>query len=201
MGSKLKDKYILSQVGGPWYYQITGRPFLLADLCIKGDFSIYEEFRSTLNKDDNTGDGLMAHMFAMIALFMRLDLAENFREKDLVAGAGETLLYLLDPSLLTQLKDNLQEAMIPFTNEDEFEFDLINNPRYHPKNRIKFLAKLVFSTEFSYLNSTCRGTSKYSRLRRLISDLYDSFDIFRNKWNFDDGLDHFHCYHRRQWSD
>ena len=185
LGSKLKDRYILSEVGGPLYYEISGRPFLFCDLSIKGDFSLYEEFRNTLNKDDDIGNGLMAHVFGMISLFLRLDLIENFRAKDFLCGSRDTLLYLLDPSLLTQLKDNLKDGMIPLTLEDEFEFDLINNPRYHPRNRIKFLAKLAFSSRFAL--QILRGNiveekGLYMKLRELINKMYNSFDFFCEKW-------------------
>ena len=185
LGSKLKDRYILSQVGGPWSYEITGRPFLFCDLSIKGDFSLYEEFRDTLEKDDDTGNGMMAHVFGMIALFVRLDLIEDFRAKDFFCGMRDTLLYLLDPSLLTQLKDNLKDGMIPLTLEDEFEFDLINNPRYHPRNRIKFLAKLAFSGKFTLWNLRMNILSEgeiYVELKELVNNLYNSFDFFCNKW-------------------
>ena len=185
LGRKFKDRCILSRVGGPWRYQITGRPFMMCDLSIKGDFSLYEEFRETLQKDDDTGDGLMANTFGMIALFMRLDLAENFRAKDFFFGSRDTLLYLLDPSLLTQLKQNLKDAMIPLTIQDEYEFDLINNPRYHPHNRIKFLAKLAFGTEFAFWNLRMHIWEErdvYLRLRELINKMYHSFEYFCREW-------------------
>ena len=192
LGKKFKDECILSRIGGPWYYQITGRPFMMGDLLIKGDFSLYEEFRGTLDVTDDTGNGLMANTFGMIALFMRLDLAENFRAKDFFFGARETLLYLLDPPLLTQLKDDLRDAMIPLTAKDEYEFDLINNARYHPKNRIKFLSKLAFSAEFSYWNLRVNISEEryvYLRLRELINKMYDSFDYFCTKWQLTMYLD------------
>ena len=53
-----------------------------------------------LAKDDDIGSGLMANMLGMISLFLRLDLLENFREKDFLCGPRNTLLYLLDASLL-----------------------------------------------------------------------------------------------------
>ena len=185
LGRKMKDPCILSQ-GGPWHYEITGRPNLFCDLSIKGNFLLYEEFAGTLSKDDDIGGAIMGHVFTMIALFMRLDLFEDFRRKDFFCCGRDVLLYLLDPSLLTQLKDNLKDAMIPLTSHDEFEFDLINNPRYHPRNRIKFLAKLAFSSQFALCNLKVNlvvGKDVYLRLRELINKMYNSFEFFSNKWH------------------
>ena len=184
LGQKLQNINVFSDAGGPWYFQITGRPFLLRDLAAKGDFSIYEEFQASIG-DNNAGSGIMYHMFPLISLFLRLDLAETFRAKDFVCGARETLLYLVDPSLLTQLRDNLKDAMIPLTVEDEFEFDLINNRRYHPRNRIKFLSKLAFSAEFAFWNLRINLVQEkviYLQLRKLINKMYHSFEYFCVKW-------------------
>ena len=184
LGRKLKDRNIFSKVGGPYHYEMTGRPFLLCDLSVKGDFSIYEEFQSTL-MNTNSSEGIMAHVFGMIALFLRIDLAEQFREQDFVCSGRDVLFYLLDPSLLTQLRDDLIDAMIPLTSKDEYEFDLINNVRYHPRNRIKFLAKLAFSTEFAFWNlrlHLMQEQDRYLELRKLINKMYHSFEYFCDKW-------------------
>ena len=89
-------------------------------------------------------------MFVMMALFLRSDLIQQFEHwRDDVRWAGCALKYLLHPSLLLEMKDELLKSMIPLTDKDLFNFDLFNNPRYHPRNRVKFLSKLVFSTIFA----------------------------------------------------
>ena len=70
------------QVGGPWYNQSAGRRFLLSDLCIKGNFSIYNDFMSYVCKNNNkeiTNCGLtLQGIFGMICLFLKHNLMDSY---------------------------------------------------------------------------------------------------------------------------
>ena len=193
-----------SFVGGDngWWYVKFGRPHLLANLSIKGDFSLYQDFMKTLS-DTNIaawncksnkrrrhllglcGGQLLDSMFGLITAFLRFDLADNYRYPGRhMDGTFEALAYLLQPSLLLDIKKDLLKSMIPLTKKDLYNFDLYNNPRYHPRNRIKFLSKLVFSTTFtfSFLCIDINIKVVYPIMRHYINQLYNKFDYFKKMW-------------------
>ena len=77
-------------------------------------------------------------------------------------------------------------------DKDEWEFDLIRNPRFHPNERIKFLKMLTNSTLFCLglvrLLIPAQGEPDISMAQQ-VSRLYNSFDNFKNDWMLDEYID------------
>ena len=192
-----------------WSYIQFIRPHLLTNLAFKGDFSLYQNFIKTLsdthfatwndiwNEQHPLGfrGGFLEIMFSLITAFLRLDLADNYRYPGgHMYDTFHVLFCLLRPSLLIDIKKDLLKSMIPLSKKDLYNFDLYNNPRYHPRNRIKFLSKLVFSTTFtfSFLRkdiNTHYDNNNYPQLREYIDQLYNQFDYFKKMWHLSEYCD------------
>ena len=177
------------------YQDILGRPTLFAEVCMKGDFSLYENYIGTI-KDKTTlrlkcGDA-MNGIFALMVLFMRFDLAEKYIHfEDRIEEVNETLHFVLDPNIMIQYKNQLlKDGMIPLTEKDEFAMDIFKNKAFHPKNRMLMFYKLCYSTNLA--SSHVYRRHDYSsqnlmythvKFRECIQNLYDSFDYFVNTWH------------------
>ena len=147
-----------------------GRFAFFSEMLCKGDFESLISFMKSSKYDTSQlqDSRCMYGVFSMIAAFLRDDLLDNEKlyyvspniqgeTQELEQGSkngyyvesfSQALLFLIDPNMLTQLKDHLSSIMIPLTTQDLFEFDLLLNPRYHPLHRIKFLWKLCWSSHF-----------------------------------------------------
>ena len=130
-------------------------------------------------------------VFTLFVVFMRLDLIDNYIHNQFVMyEVWEILIYLLYPSGVDSYENGLSGAMIPLNDEKINQLDIFCNPRYHPKNRLLFLWKLCFSTEFifSLLRYSLKfgnRKSDYQYLKMIVLNLYDSFEIFHKKWHLD----------------
>ena len=179
------------------YKEMRGRPTLFAEICMKGDFSLYEKYIETV-KDKSvlrlqSGDA-MNGIFALMVLFMRFDLVENYIHfKDRISEVNEIIHFVLDPTTMVKYKDQLlKDGMIPLTQEDEFRMDIFKNKSFHPKNRILMFYKLCYSTNFAFSHSFRSYTYAsqnlmytHTKLRQLIQNLYDSFDYFVETWHLE----------------
>ena len=177
------------------YEDIRGRPSLFAEVCMKGDFSLYENYIATI-KDKTTlrlksGDA-MNGIFGLMVLFMRFDLVDAYIHfEDQIDEVNETLHFVLDPNIMIQYKNQLlTDGMIPLTEKDEFQMDIFNNKLFHPKNRMLMFYKLCYSTNFAFSHvHRCYDYSSQNfmythvKFRELIQNLYDSFDYFVNTWH------------------
>ena len=174
---------------------VRGRLNLLAELCMKGDFGLYEKYIATLTKYQLRFEDthLLNGVFALMVLFMRFDLMENYIHcQDKIWEVNEILHFVLDPTIMIEYKNLLlKDGMIPLTKEDEFRMDIIKNTKtYHPKQRILMFRKLCYSTSlgFSYAFRGKKYWEDYEiytheKLRELINNIYDSFDYFVSKWH------------------
>ena len=193
-GECLCSPYQFKPRGAP----VQGRPYFFAELCTKGDFSLYEKYTSTLTKKElrlNTHD-IMNGIFAFMVLFMRLDLVEHhIQSKSTITEVNEVLHFALDPNVLIEYKNQLlKDGMIPLTSEDEFQMDIIKNiETFHPKKRILLFSKLCYSTHFAYSYDTRETTYERPRhlytqekVRELVNNLYHSFDYFVKQWHLNE---------------
>ena len=162
---------------------------------MKGDFSIYCNFLRDVCKnnsvDIHNSRSALEGVFLIICLFLRNDLMDSYVHHDVWDGycsnAHRCLCYLLEPDYLLRYKRNLLQHGISLSNKELFEFDLINNKRYHPIYRLKALKKLCFSSYFGIsLNMAAENVSDMrvcKRLRRLIKEYYYKFECFQSQWH------------------
>ena len=161
---------------------------------LKGDFKVYQDFLKYVchNNGDKIKDcGITLDcMVGMLCLFMRQDLIENYIYHNQVRGRIATpmwsLYLLLKPDMLRIHKERLLSQGISFNDHDLFEFDLINNQRYHPIQRLKLLKKLCFCSEIGVSLGTHIGPDTegaYSTLRQQIIKLYEDFSYFQCEWH------------------
>ena len=181
-----------------WFWDATkslggGKPAFFADSALFGHFDVYEEFIKSLNGDvmKLRVFNLATHtIFAMFGVFLRGDLALNYVHHEKVFFySAQTLAYVIQPQLLFKYKKSLiKNCMFVLNAKDEWEFDLLKNPRYHPNERIKFLQMLTNSTSFA------QGLLHHVYIPRLhirvelmntIVRLMNSFDDFTNDWMLD----------------
>ena len=129
--------------------------------------------------------------FALFSVFLRYDLAINYVHHDcLLLQTAHTILYVIQPQLLLEYKRALvQDCMFVLTDKNEWEMDLLNNPRYHPNERIKFLKLLTNSTSFCLalmeLPVFVYEAHTQASMARTVDRLYNSFDNFRKDWMLD----------------
>ena len=176
---------------------VTGRAMFLAELCAKGDFSHYINFVRNINntkskicKNVQDCGYSMFGIFALIVIFIRLDLVNNYIHTDShMCYAWNTIHFLFDPRSLKTYCNNLSRlAMVPLTLENElFEFDFISNSRYHPRNRIMMLWKLCWSTGFTCGLLRHGLDPAYDRMvcekvKTTIMNSYKSFNNFQSNW-------------------
>ena len=173
---------------------LKGRPNLFSELCMKGDFSLYEKYIGTLKKSQLRSDNYATHgIFALMVFFMRFDLVENYiHYQDCIWEVNEILHFVLDPTIMVEYKNLLlKDGMIPLTKEDEYRMDIIQNiDKYHPKKRILMFYKLCYSTHLALSYSSRRvkywrdhEIYTHEKLRELVNSLYHSFDYFVQKWH------------------
>ena len=138
----------------PWFElskYIQGRPNLFAETCMKGDFTLYEKYISTITKSDmrwRNGDA-MNGIFGLMVLFMRYDLIKNYIHcRDQIHEVNEILNFVLNPTIMLEYKNLLlKDKMIPLTQKDIFNMDIFKNIKiFHPKKRIFLFYKLCYST-------------------------------------------------------
>ena len=133
-------------------------------------------------------------IFGMFGVFLRRDLAINYihHEKVFFYGA-ETLAYVIQPQLLLKYKKSLiEDCMFVLDDKDEWEFNLLENARYHPNERIEFLKMLTNSTTFAqgFLHHLhAETTHARIELIKIIVRLIDSFHNFKNDWMLDEYQD------------
>ena len=171
-----------------------GKPALFADSAPLGNFDIYETFVKSLNGDAEkvrTFSSSRDSIFGMFGIFLRQDLAINFIHHDKVFYHGsETLAYVIQPQLLLKYKQALvEDCMLPLSDENKWELDVINNPRYHPNERIKFLKMLTNSTLFAdglFSYHYADRLKPEANLVNLIDRLYESFENFKTDWMLDE---------------
>ena len=121
----------------------------------------------------------MNNIFNVAGIFLRLDVAMNFVGVIPFKYAAETFEYVIQPQLLVEYRRKLSEnCMFSLSDKDEYQLDVINNPRYHPKRRMRYLF-MMMGSRFP------RILSQYSREMKMIKTvdtLNDSFDDFQNDW-------------------
>ena len=106
-----------------------------------GNFDIYTAFVKSLDGDVEKLRKFHLStdsVFAMFGLFLRDNLATAYVHHNKVFRYGaETLAYAIQPQLLLEHKRALtQDCMLILDEKDEREFELINNPSFHPYARI-----------------------------------------------------------------
>ena len=173
---------------------VRGRPALLSDSSLFGNFDVYEKYIKSLNGNVlkiRESFSIMNGIFGLFGVFLRDDLAKDYVHYDGEHVEGEqTLLYVIQPWMFNKYKELLVENCMFMIDDDKtkWEFDLINNPRYHPLKRIEYLKVLTNSTQFckSLLHFFPNNTEKYRLLLvRTINRLYHSFDNFKEDWMLD----------------
>ena len=172
---------------------LKGRPALLSDSSIFGNFDIYEAFIQSLNGNTARlmeGNCVLDGIFGLFAMFMRHDLAKDYIHHATIFGQGsETLVYTIQPQLFIQYKQALVDnCMFVLDDEKEWQFDMINNPRYHPLKRIEFLKLLTKSTQFAkglFYHLMPNKATTYTLLINTIDHLYHSFNNFKSDWMLD----------------
>ena len=176
-----------------------------------GDFSIVNQYFDDKCKSNNiwnknrkylhiaNGSGVLP----MLALFLHTDFFEkrfyipninDILHLNAILSPMQTLYALLNPSLLYEFAQYTEKKlMIPVLNgKNKFEFDLINNPRYDPLNRLKFLRKLCFSSKFCFAffgldaNYDNKRQELYSKIRNLMINMYDNYDVFESEWKLNE---------------
>ena len=194
-------------------YNIHGHPSFCAAVSMKGDFSayikllpfwkvIYDEYRSRKNcGGPRRGGRVFDGIFMVMALYLRDDLALICRNYHGRFEYGiELMLILLQPCLLLEFKNRMvNDFMINFTDEEEYNTNLFKNTNLHPVKRIKFLKLLCFSSVFVYTFEVQCDSISDSRLDddkvnciklyQLISKLVNNFKSFEKEWylmNYDD---------------
>ena len=178
-----------------WYKTSTdvvrGRPALLSDSSLFGNFDVYEKYIKSLNGDVlkiRESLSIMDGIFGLFGVFLRDDLAKDYVHYDgELAEAEQTLLYVIQPWMFNKYKELLIDDCMFVIDDDKtkWEFDLINNPRYHPLKRIEYLKLLTNSTQFckSLLHYCPNTTDNYRYiLTTAINRLYHSFDNFQQDW-------------------
>ena len=166
--------------------------------ALKGDFSIYLNYLSNVcGKDDKkirkcgvSMDGI----FSLMCLFLRDDLMDSYVHYDANYGMSKdtrmSVLYLVSPNILLRYQNNLKKLGIPITKNEEYEMDLINNPRYNPYNRLMAIRKLCFSSNFGlswrWTFSSEQIKFIYTMLRRIVLQLYYNFDHFQSEWHLNE---------------
>ena len=181
-----------------YYYNITGRGMMMAELCCKGDFSLYLKFLGDCERDaieDKvlSSGSILSGLFGLFVMFLRIDLIDNYIRYyriTAVLKVWPVLIDLIDPGRLGHyLEDLNKNTMIPIDSEEElFEFDILNNPRYHPNNRILTLWKLCWSTQFAHsllraFDGLVHDPTVYSYLKQILLRLYHNFDAFQITWD------------------
>ena len=172
---------------------VRGRPALFSDSSLFGNFDVYEKYVKSLNGNVlkiRESFSIMDGIFALFGVFLRDDLAKNYVHCDgMHTEAEQTLAYVIQPWMFNKYKESLiKDCMFMIDKESEWEFDLINNPRYHPLKRIEYLKLLTNSTQFckSLLRFCPSNTDAYRiLLARTINRLYHSFDHFKEDWLLD----------------
>ena len=176
---------------------LSGKPSFLTDLAAKGNFRYFEEFVTKRDFKFKESGTVMEGILALICAFLRVDLLKKYKYCNCwdICGAKEhtCILLLSNPKYLIDLKNGLMNAMIPFNENDLFEFDIINNKRYSPQNRVKMIAKLCFSSQFAlYLHGQWlriqheSKISKFELLRSELIRLYNNFDDFCETWRLEE---------------
>ena len=173
----------------------TGGNFsIISQLACQGSFKHYKLLSSNLAKDKlSECYNLMNGMLATFALFLKLDLLDTFilpqsgnAKKDLELQMPEkVLLFSINSQYLMELKSKITSMATPTKNRPaNEEFDLINNKRYFPENRIKFLIKLAFSSQFAVLlaNMARLNSGATSKMCNMVTKLYHNYDYFVQCW-------------------
>ena len=181
-----------------WFWETTksygGKASFFADSCVFGNFDIYNELVKSCDGDVRKllqFNSATDTVFGMFGIFLRRDIAVKYVHHEKVfLYCGETLAYVIQPQLLLKYKKSLvEDCMFVLDDKDEYEFDILNNPRYHPNERIKFLKMLTNSTRFAYaLMYHVNIDQSHIRIEliNMIVKLYDSFDNFKNDWMLDE---------------
>ena len=171
-----------------------GKPAFFADTAALGNFNVYESFIESLNGNiDKQRQFSIANdgIFGLFGVFLRRDLAMKYVHHDaLMLQSAETLVYVIQPQLLLEYKELLiEDCMFVLDDKDEWEMDVLKNPRYHPNERMKFLKMITNSTLF------CLGLFGFflhaqagidMSLAQEVSRLYNSFDNFKKDWMLDE---------------
>ena len=181
-----------------WYWETVtsscGKPALFADSCLFGNFDVYQSFIRLFNGDVTKLRlfNLATHsIFGMFGVFLRRDLALNYVHHEKVFFySAETLAYVIQPQLLLEYNRALiEDCMFVLDEKTEWEFDLLENPRYHPNERIKFLKMLTNSTTFAQgllHHLYTEGSRIRVKLTNIVVRLIDSFDNFKHDWMLDE---------------
>ena len=165
--------------------------------AMKGNFSLYSNYLRNVCSNDGekiSKCGLSLHgIFGLICLFLRDDLMDDYvhygTRRGLCDETIRSMIYLVEPKNILIYKESLKNRGVPMNKDDEFEFDLINNPRYNPYNRVMMLRKLCFSSNFgiSWQWILCTAfKDMYVRLRKFLLDLYYNFDFFQSEWHLNE---------------
>lgn len=183
--------------------KLKGQPCLFAALSCKGDFNHYTQFQNT-QKTTVMQDGInrlrecdlaMRGQLGVISLFLRSDLLKTFNHHNTIVEIVEMCLCLIDPGYyLKNFKSILvNHLFIPLSADNLKEFDIINNPRYFPENRLKFLRDLCFCSVFlqSFVNCGKNITDDkemvlYLDLHKVMTIMYNNFEQFVLKWRLNE---------------
>ena len=166
------------------------RSFLINSMLL-GGFDLYAAFLKSYQDDVISKvefNVKVKNIFNIAAIFLRPDVAMNFIGIIPSNYAAETLEYVIQPQLLVEYGQKvIENCIFSLSDKDAYKFDLLNNPRYHPRSRMRYIF-MMMSIRFP------RILSQYSRETKMINTvdkLNDSFDDFKNDWL----LDHYPDFH------
>ena len=157
---------------------------LVFSTSIRGEFCLWNKFKlliengnvAAMNKLDIM---IQDHIFQLFTLFLRGDMVHKYLDYIPTRDILKTLKYLIYPSEILKYKQDLEnDNMFVLNDKNEEEFDLLNNPRYHPNQRIKYLKMLAKNQIFGNSLSDAMDDAKMRPLDHLLS----SFTNFDEEW-------------------
>ena len=168
---------------------VVGKSGFFGDCAVLGNFDIYIEFVKSFN-----GNVMKLRQFSLandsiFGIFLRRDLAVDYVHHEKVFFySAVTLAYVIQPQLLLKYKKTLtDDCMFVLNDENKWELNVLDNPRYHPNERIKFLQILTNSTSFAQgLQHILNQRERFdAELVRIVDRLYTSFENFQIDWMLD----------------
>ena len=158
---------------------------LLTRIVCNGNFELFIKYAKHCYRKKTEIIYPFYGIFPLICAYLRIDLLSICNDTMYTTGVGPILAlkYLIYPKLLiNRIEPQLSQHKIPFNFKANF--DLINNPRYHPKYRLQFLRLLCYSSSFGHCLKADIGSNiqLFSKFQHKIQQLYYSFDTFQEEW-------------------